>query len=183
MLNPDGPVNRVAVLNRTARTAYHPTPFMLFQPKKKGRAGWKVLVARKLWNLLERIGALVPYQEKIVTFTYTEEHRTRLNALAFDAYKAANAQGLEPDDMAFLIGAEDFRDLSRTAEDFHEFRMFTVHGGQFQFNRATDQRHPRIGSPMHRYTTTIHDIPVHVVPWMKGIAVVPKVLIEEKVKA
>jgi hypothetical protein len=98
------------------------------------------------------------------------------------AYSTAGFHDKPMDDLAFFMGAEEFGRISHRS-DVAEWGMFTVSAGEFRFNQEVESRDPRLRDPMHRYITKVYNVPVHVVPWLKGVAVVPKIYLEVKVAA
>ncbi len=158
MLDPNSGFNRIAIMKQSTAVTYRATPYkMATKPRHFA------FLARLCWKLLHRLGALETFQERIETFTYTEAHQKSITELMGAAYEVSGYHDVPFEDLAYIMGADDFGAVAKRA-DIAEWGMFTVHGGEFHYR--TD------------YRTDFYGVPVHVVPWLKGIAIVPKVLIE-----
>lgn len=133
---------------------YIDTPYKLLD-KKSG------VIARAAWWLLGKLGALEPYMEKVQRWEYVPHQQAALH----EAMLAAVDQDLRyvyEGKAVFIIGGATFSELTGSPAFRDHMRFVT---GQFHMN---DPYHGR----------RMFDIPIHVVPGMVGMAVVPKVLIE-----
>lgn len=132
------------------------TPYRLLDAK----AG---VVARAAWWLLQKLNALTPYMETVRQWDYVPDkqgplHEAMLWAVNRDLRYIADGKAV------FIIGGATFSELTK-APVFREHMMFMT--GPFAMN---DSYHGR----------RMFDIPIHIVPGMVGMAVVPRVFIEAK---
>lgn len=132
------------------------TPYRLLERN----AGY---LARAAWWLLNKLKALEPYFETVRTWTYVPHeqaplHEAMLKAVDYDLRYVAD------DKAVFIIGGATFSELVG-APAFQEQMRFST--GPFGMND------PYRGRRMF-------DIPIHVVPNMTGMAIVPRVIIESK---
>jgi hypothetical protein len=132
------------------------TPYRLLDAK----AG---MVARAAWWLLQKLNALTPYLETVRRWDYVPQeqgalHEAMLKAVDYDL------RYIEDGKAVFIIGGATFSELV-SAPAFREQVVFAT--GPFRMDD------PYRGRRMF-------DIPIHVVPGMVGMAVVPRVFIEAK---
>lgn len=132
------------------------TPYKLLDAK----AG---LVARAAWRLLEWLGVLSPYMETVRRWDYVPSeqralHEAMLEAADHDLRNVADGKAV------FIIGGATFSELTN-APAFRDNMRFVT--GSFGIN---DPYHGR----------RMCDIPVHVVPRMVGLALVPAVIVERQ---
>lgn len=162
----------------------HPTSLLVPGPKHK--TGYKVQVPVKyprlqwladlLWRALHGMGALREHyhSEQVRTFRYTEAHETEVrNAISEAAYLAGKSH-LLMEDCAILIGNDDFCQMLQSTDP----------QSTQAFNIMVRMNHAQYAGQWHdgpRYQTTYYDLPVHVLPTMRGVIVVPRVLIERAV--
>lgn len=151
---------KFATLIRTART---------FQP-----AGYAVLdnrpgpplrrwLIRKMWQWLHNCGALRPYEHTIDTYEFGEpEAETIWRAVQEQMLELLDA-GEEPSDYALVCGAATFRELTDAVAD--SLRTFNM---------------PPFRYGLRGYRGEVRGVPLHVVPRMEGIALIPRVVIEMK---
>lgn len=143
------------------------TPFT-FQPEgyavlenRKGPALRRFLI-RKMWRWLHNCGALTPYMatEETYEFGRNEEKEIfcRIEHQIFEMIHANQS----PENYAIICGAETFHEITRAVVDHH--RSFDLSPFQFGHNR---------------YRGEVRGLKLHVVPRMEGIAMVPKVVIEQ----
>jgi hypothetical protein len=132
---------------------YVRTPYKFCKPKK-----YKWL-ANLLWKWLHKLDALKPFNEKYTTWTYTEQTAKQVNEAIFEAMESFMVGWDAVEDYAFLIGGVDFQELTDSPTFTRHLRLLT---GSFG----------RVGV----YSTPEYlDIPIHVIPHMRGIVIVPKV--------
>ena len=143
---------------RTKLRKFKPPGYKLLKPK---RLHW---LARVLWWGLHKINALEPYLETVEIHTYGEPKQSKLDHAILAHLDHIMCRGHDPKDYAIIIGAEQFAEL--TGILFRE--NHTVPSGRFCFQCPDGYRAEFVG------------LPVHVVPYMDGIALVPKVLIEKE---
>lgn len=132
------------------------TAYMLFDAK----AGW---LARMAWKLLKKLNALTPYMESVRRWEYVPHkqgalHEAMLKAVDYDLRYVYDGKA------AFIIGGATFSELVN-APAFRDQMTFMT--GPFGMDDGYRGRR-------------MFDIPIHVVPNMVGMAVVPRVLIETK---
>lgn len=151
-------VKRVAVWPASVRDVIErkETPYMLLDSK----AG---IVARWAWWVLHKLKALTPYVETVRRWEYVPHqqralHEAMLEAVDHDLRYVADGKAV------FIVGGATFSELA-SAPAFREQMQFMT--GPFG---VEDPYHGR----------RIFDIPIHVVPGMVGMAVVPRVIVETK---
>lgn len=132
------------------------TPYMLLDAK----AG---VVARSAWWLLKTMKALTPYFESVRKWTYVPHeqkalHEAMLAAVDYDLSFVADGKAV------FIIGGATFSELVNAPAFRDQMRFMT---GPFGMDDGYRGRR-------------MFDIPIHVVPNMVGMAVVPRMLIEAK---
>jgi len=120
------------------------------------------VVARAAWWLLQKLGALTPYMETVRRWDYVPHeqkplHEAMLAAVDHDLRYVYERKAV------FIIGGKTFSELCN-APAFRDQMMFVT--GPFGMS---DPFHGR----------RMFDIPIHVVPSMVGMAVVPRAIIEE----
>lgn len=119
------------------------------------------IIARAAWWLLQKMKALQIYHETIRTWTY-EPHKQQALHEAMLTAADGDLRYIYEGKAVFIIGGQEFSELTN-APVFREEMMFRT--GPFGFQDAYRGRQ-------------IFNIPIHVVPHMTGMAVIPKVLIE-----
>lgn len=132
------------------------TPYMLLD----ANAG---VVARAAWWALKRLKALKPYFQIVSKWTYVPHeqaalHEAMLKAVDYDLRFVADGKAV------FIIGGKTFSDLV-SAPAFRDQMVFAT--GPFGMDDGYRGRR-------------MFDIPIHIIPNMIGMAVVPRVLIETK---
>lgn len=136
-------------------------PYMLLNAKA-GRIG------RAAWWVLKKLNALSPYMESVHKYQYVPHeqkalHEAMLKAVNHDLRYVYEGKAV------FIIGGSTFSELCN-APAFREQVMFMTG----PFGMAGGRSDPYGGRRMF-------DIPIHIVPHMVGMAVVPRVLIEKTV--
>lgn len=149
-------MQRVAIWPADIRSAVtrRETPYRLLA-RKAGS------LARAAWWLLQKLNALEMHMETVSTWTYVPHAQAPLHDAMLKAIDG-NLRYVADGKAVFIIGAADFSELAG-APAFREMMRF--HTGPFGIND------PYMGR-------RIFDIPIHVVPNMTGMAVVPRVIIE-----
>ena len=145
---------------KTALYDYRPTGFRLLKPK---RLRW---LAHSLWWILQKIDALEPYLQTIEIHTYGEPEQRKLDQAISCHINHIMECGHDPQNYPIIIGAEQFDEL--TGILFRENHM--VPSGRFRFQNPDG------------YKAEFYGLPVHVIPYMDGTALVPKVVIEKSTK-
>lgn len=132
-----------------------------FKPKKYG---W---LARLLWRLLKKIDAVSQFYETYDVWTYTPEHSKLLTKEIHKHINGVLRYYMEsPDDFVLVCGNSDFKELLNSP-DFTNTIM--VDTGPYAY------RHSGQGFK-------VMGIPIHVVPWIEGYALLPKRLIDKEEK-
>jgi hypothetical protein len=139
---------------------YRETPYMLRKEPK--RFAW---LARLCWKLLHRLNALEMYSEKVVRWTYTKEAQETLTKMVMKMGDFLWEAADDPERYVVVCGAEDFHEALRSPEMRHEM-VFSI--GPFGSDR-----------PYRR----MFNMDVHVVPYLSGIAVIPRVVVEKQARA
>ena len=134
------------------------TPFKLLDHK----AG---MISRFLWWVLKKMRRLQPYSETVRTWAYVPHQQDELHNAMLKALEEArfDMHDVYDDNLVFLIGGQDFSSLA-AAPAFGRQMMFET--GPF-------------GMQSPYYGRRMFDIPIHVVPNMMGLAVVPRAIIEK----
>ena len=128
--------------------------------KLKKDASW---FARMLWRILEKMKALDPYSETVRTWTYSKPQRQNLmEAIQLATYEF---NALYNRDAVLVIGGKDFAELTGSPAFCSMMRFDT---GDFYYEDVDG------------FTKRILGVPVHVVPNMKGFAVIPKHIVVKR---
>jgi hypothetical protein len=135
-----------------------PTPYKLKKEPKRHK--W---LANICWKLLHRLGALEMYSETVTTWTYTPEAKKALTDLVWSIREELEMYFEEPERYVVVCGAYDFQEAVHSPT-FRDSMIFSV--GPF----GTDRPYRRM-----------FNIDVHVVPWLQGVAVLPRAVIEREV--
>ena len=153
------PGMRAAMLTPTgSNVRYEPTYAFEFS-KPRGRI--KGTIARFAWRMLGRLGALLPYSQRVETFTYTEADRDSLMQRFGSHFGNWIDRGNDPSNAVLIVGTEDMMDLRANV---------ALMVGRWSQN-----------SIQGYYRYHYDGIPIHVVPGMQGWAFVPRILIEKEV--
>lgn len=135
------------------------TPYMLRKEPK--RHAW---LSRLCWKILHRLNALEMYSETVETFNYTKEDQKTLTKMVMSIGDFLWEAADDPERYVVICGAMEFQEAIRSPE-LHHALAFQI--GPFGTNR-----------PYRR----MFNMDVHVVPYLSGIAVVPRVVIEKQAK-
>ena len=127
--------------------------------------GWRGRLARLLWQALERLGALEPFVYKETICTYAKPQQDELTELFYQQIDEITDRGGDLRDYCFIIGGEDFSHIVRDYYDLSA-RGLVVPLGNICHQTAGGYRANYAG------------LPVHVVGWLKGVAIIPKVIVE-----
>lgn len=137
---------------------FQPTPYRICN-RVKGLRGW---LSRTAWSILVRYGTIEPYMHKHTSWTYTK--RTEADLLTA-IIEHANHMGYRAEDLrryTIVIGAYTFQHILRQPA------MRDTLGLSVSLNHYHNGYHTVIG------------LPVYVVPYMEGMAFIPKNIIEER---
>jgi hypothetical protein len=154
-------VQRVAVWPASVREIIErkQTPYMLLNENVG-------VVARAAWWVLHKLGALSPYMESVRRWDYVPHEQKALH----EAMLAAMPEDLEyiyNRKAVFIMGGQTFSELVN-APAFRDVMRFDT--GPFGMAGG---RHDLYGG--HR----MFDVPIHIVPNMTGMALVPRVIVEK----
>lgn len=144
-------------MRREQTITYKPTPYKLRKEIK--RFGW---LADVCWRLLHKLNALEMHSEKVTTWSYTEADQKKLTAMIMTMRDELHRFFEDPDEWVVVVGAHDFQETMRspTILDHVVFSAGPIHSD----------------NPYLRFM----GIDVHVVPWLQGMAVLPRVVIEAR---
>lgn len=118
-------------------------------------------LSRFLWWCLEKLRVLDPHYDVVQTWTFIPEDHPALVQRVFEAVRTVdNHRSLE--DVVVVMGAKDFQELTGAP---HMPTMFTVEVGPFS----------RQGP---YYGRELFGLPVHIVPYVSGFAILPKAIVE-----
>ena len=172
-LDPNTGTNRIAMMRPSWTHRMEPRPpYMLAEAPRMKRTGW---LARLCWHILGRIGALVPFDEKVHVLTYTHDAQKRVSTRMMHAVTDILKMGGEPELYAAVMGADEFAELCWDQEANHSMVHFRVRTERFGYIPSRDEDDPE---GYHGYRASYHGISVHVVPFLSGVAMIPKVVIE-----
>lgn len=145
----------------------YPEGYKFFKPKKYA---W---LARKLWWALEKLHALQPWMHKfeVASYGYTEQEKVSDAILEQIDYILRDGRKVE--DFAIVVGGSTFNELT----SMKMFQSLAVPLSMMQYN----ERRPE-NKGLYEYRYTYRGLFVHVNPYMEGIAVIPRIILEEKPK-
>lgn len=135
-----------------------------FKPKKYIR------LANFLWKFLRKIDAVSNMFETYDVWTYTPEHNKLLTKEIHKHINGVLRYYMEkPDDFVLVCGNSDFKTLLHSP-DFAKTISFDT--GPYVIGHKDDH-------PMAQPSYTVMGIPIHVVPWIEGYALLPKRIIDK----
>lgn len=126
--------------------------------------GWRGWVSKHLWTLLHRLKALEPYYAAVETVTIEPKHHGKIVELVHEGILDVLESGRRLQDFALVIGAKEFRDIVGDIGSPNRALTFPL---DTEFRRANPYPH------------RFRDIPVHVLPYVSGAALIEKKIIEE----
>lgn len=153
-------INSLNFMRLDSIIAYSETPYKLRKEPK--RFAW---LARLAWKLLHKLNALDIYSEKVTTWHYSKARATELADRIMEMRDDLERYYEDPDRYAVVMGQNDFMELMH-APFMREEMVYIA----------------RINHCSSPYRGIVRGLPVHVVPWLAGMAVLPKVVIETKTK-
>lgn len=145
----------------------YPEGYKFFKPKKYA---W---LARKLWRALEKLHALQPWFHKFEVATYGNTEQKNLSDAIFKQIDYILRDGRNIEDFAIVVGGSTFNELTG-------MKMFQELSVPLQMMRYYERRPENKG--LYEYRYTYRGLYVHVNPYMEGIALIPRVILEEKPK-
>lgn len=150
-----------------ARFRIEPEGYKLFS---KPKSAWKGWLAKQLWKVLMKLGALEQYWTFTETYSYTHKHQEVVTKAILKHIDYLLDGGEKIEDYSIIIGGSTF----------YELTDLMIRNGLMSFPLGA----VRFGNDdgESRYMYEFRGIPIHVVPHMEGIAIVPKVLIEKDKK-
>lgn len=158
--------NNLRIIKRKTRT-HLVTLFNTYE--QRDLPGWRGWIASKLWSVLHRMGATGIASEKIETLTYGEIEQKRVTDTIFygiEEVMSHSEWGGSPDDFCIVMGGADFAELLHTAP-FDMVQMTVPAADAFRANEGG-------------YRAKLSGYPIHIVPWLKGHAILPRVVVEKR---
>lgn len=128
---------------------------------------WRRWVADWCWKTLTRLRALDQFMYEVEFTTYTqEEAKAVTHAMMDDIQRVIVEYERRPDEFCIVMGGQTFREY---CDWYHaHFAMMTVPLAEFGYGRGG-------------FSADFRGTPIHVVPWLKGCAVLPKAIIVKEV--
>lgn len=126
-------------------------------------------LARQLWNGLHRLRALQQYTTMIRTYEYTTRAQDEVTKEIAHHISYIRSEGKKIEDFALIMGGDKFYELAHLQLIGLEHRTFPA--APLRFGQDDGRKVVR---------EEYRGIPIHVVPHMSGIALVPKVILERK---
>ncbi|KQZ49761.1 hypothetical protein ASD54_12555 [Rhizobium sp. Root149] len=151
------PNTTLRFMRREQHTVYKETPYKL--RKDIRRFGW---LADLCWRLLHKLNALEMYSEKVTTWRYSEVQQRKLTEMVMTMREELFEYFEDPDNWVVVVGAYDFQEVMQSP-------MLMSH--------TVFEAGP-IASKPHYFRLV--GVDVHVVPWLRGMAVLPRVVIETR---
>lgn len=125
-------------------------------------------LVRKMWQWLQNSGSLAPYEHRVTVYSYGEIERRALSEHVMHAMDEVLNSLLyrrgRIDDFILIVGGADFSEIMGG----HIGGLITVDVGPFAL------RHSGLGE------VRIADMPVHVVPHMRGVAIIPRDILKPR---
>lgn len=149
---------------------------MLLEPleidvtKSKACDGWDykpvrwAWLAASAWWLLRKLGAVKTRMTTVKAYRFRAPEASKsINDAVFRAIKERVRHGGLANEYAVVMGHETFRDLMRDSQDLRPMgsQVFQFRAGPFG------------------YRGEMFSVPVHVVETVKGVALIPRVIIEK----
>jgi len=135
------------------------TPYKLFKPKR-----W-IWLARLAWWVLKKLRALEPWCETVTTYTYQRQNHDDINQALRELRQDITRAAARSEDFAVIVGEHTFNSIVHRNKA--SLRHFVLQGGALHY--------PTTGG----YRGSVLGFPIHIVPYVEGMAVVPKVVIEK----
>lgn len=129
---------------------------------------WRDKLGSLLWKLLHKIGALEQYWFNEKIYHYGAEQQGKIADLIEEQILQVIDRHGRVEDHCIVLGGKDFADIMRSYEPFG---LITVGAGRMSFGFASG------------YRCELRGLPVHVVPYLRGVAVLPKVIVEKRMAA
>ena len=139
-----------------------------YKVRKDCRSWWKNKLSALCWKILIRIGALDQFGYMEKSYHYGEPERKKVSELILKSIDNIWERNEDQEDYCIVIGAKEFQEVM--GEYAHDHGYMNVIAGPFGFQRGG-------------YRSEIHNLPVHVVAGVSGVALIPKVLVEKEAKA
>ena len=144
-----------------ARFRIEPEGYKLF---RKPKSAWKGWLAKQLWKVLMKLGALEQYWTFTETYSYTHKHQEKVTKAILKHLDYLLYEGEKIEDYSIIVGGSTFYELT---DLMMRNGLMSFPLGPVRFDNDDGE---------------IRGIPIHVVPHMEGIAIVQKVLIEKDKK-
>lgn len=148
-----------------ARFRIEPEGYKLFS---KPKSAWKGWLAKQLWKVLMKLGALEQYWTFTETYSYTHKHQEKVTKAILKHIDYLLYEGEKIENYSIIVGGATFYELTdlMVRSGVHTFPL-----GNFRHSKDDGYA---------RYTSEFRNVPIHVVAHLEGIAIVPKVLVEKK---
>jgi len=150
---------RFAILNKS-EALLKPAGYRV---KTKADGRFKRWAANTLWSLLHRLNAVEQYQFTETFYSFSKPAQDSIFSMVSDQMLQVVAYGEDLNNYALVVGAETFEELTQATMHRHAAVKLE---GPYPF-----------GLP-GGYRGAFRNVPVHVVPLMEGVALIPKVVIE-----
>jgi hypothetical protein len=125
---------------------------------------WRNKLAALCWHILHKLHAVEPFRYSEKFYSYGDAEQGSVTELILKSVDSALRHRAVPEDYCIVLGAKEFSELMR---DMPIHDHLTVPAG-------------RICRVRDGYREEFRGLPVHVVPRLSGVAVLPKVIIEER---
>jgi hypothetical protein len=125
---------------------------------------WRNKLAALCWHILHKLHAVEAFQYSEKIYRYGDTEQGKVTDLILKSVDAVLRHRGVPEDYCIVLGAKEFSELMR---DMPIHEGFTVPAG-------------RICRANNVYRDEFRGLPVHVVPHLSGVAVLPKVIVENR---
>lgn len=139
-----------------------------YRVKCEIKSWWRSRVARWCWRLLHKLNAVEQYGFYETVYSYGPAEQDAVGSMIERGILELIDQGRNVEDYSIVLGAQDFAEL---VKGFTPQDLITVPSSRLTFRGR--------GS----YRAEFRGLPVHVVPNLSGLAILPKVIIEQKAEA
>jgi hypothetical protein len=147
-------------------TPFQPEGYRFLKPMGNRFQKW---LAKQLWSGLHRLRALQPWFTTVTTYEYTQKAQDDLTKAIMHHIDYIKNEGGKIEDFAIIVGGEKFYELTNIMLHDNTYRTFPAAPLRF----CTDDGREIV---IQEY----RGIPIHIVPHMSGIALVPKVILKRK---
>ena len=141
-------------------TSGFPTPAYEFKPTRRR---W---LCNLMWKYLTKWGALKPHFEKVEKFHYSEQRKETITQHVMFAARELMRNHLSTKDYVVVMGEADLNNLVN--EWRVQGRNVLLSTGPYYWQDGNIRM-------------TLNNMPVHVVPFMKGCVLIPKMVVQKKI--